>query len=163
MDIKSKYDLLKKIKRLAENAGTDAERDNANRRISEIEAKLKDHFEELKKNFKPSLELVYKQKTPNKKKIVINMRQNKPLKVGIEPPFGWKKDAEVEIVSVFNVDNKCFMLEWKCPCCGGHIEKILPHDRVVRLSVKDGIRRFIEDISKGRLNQLCDSCYKNHM
>lgn len=151
MDVAKKYEQIKKLRALADGAGTDAEAENARARIDEIEAKIR---------------LEHERRGSSKGKRVGRLRVTLSGKVSrfeTEWPFGWTRSGSVEVSEVgFSSDNK-IVLEWKCPSCGVHIERVITPRHRARLMVKpNGVRGFIDDIRGGKLNQLCDECWEKH-
>jgi len=172
MDIIAKYRLIRKLKNVVENEGSSlSEIENARLRIIEIEEKIKEYLDSVQKKAKDRMDRdvssVYFKK-PNKKNTFLNLK--KKLDYGVSIPvfpvdvaFGWNSESLVEISTFFDDINKVILMEWKCPCCGKHIERMITKKHRARLMGKpDGIRNFINGIRQGDINQLCDECYKRY-
>lgn len=165
MDIIAKYKLISKLTKIVEDeASSDAEKNNARERIAEIRKKLNEYSIWLNR------EKVVKRKLnriKNKQNISV-FKKNLKDKINVpffptDLVFGWDKKVIVDVASIFDDINKVVFLEWKCPCCGGHVERIITQKHRTRLLGKpNGIRRFIDGIKQGDINQLCDKCYEKY-
>lgn len=159
MDIVAKYRLISKLIRIVEDeASSEAEKNNARDRITEIKNKLSEYSICLNKNRTANISRDKRTISVFKK----NLQRGVPY-FPIDLVFGWDKKVIVEVCSVFDDVNKVIFLEWKCPCCGGHVERIITQKHRARLLGKpNGIRNFINGIRKGDINQLCNDCYEKH-
>jgi hypothetical protein len=172
MDIITKYRLIRKLKNVVENEGSSlSERENARLRIIEIEEKIKEYLDSVQKKAKDRMKQVVSSvhfKKPNKKNTFSNLKRK--LDDGVSIPvfpidlaFGWNGESLVEISTFFDDVNKVILMEWKCPCCGRHVERMITKKHRARLMGKsDGIKKFIEGIRVGSINQLCDECYEKY-
>lgn len=161
MDIVAKYKLIRKLTSIIDDkASSEAEKDNAKARIIEIKNKLNEYLECLNKK------RITKNRV-NKRNVFIYNKDLNSRKSSVFFPvdlvFGWDKKVIVDVASIFDDVNKVVFLEWKCPCCGGHIERIITQKHRARLLRKpDGVGNFIDGIIKGDINQLCDCCYEKY-
>jgi hypothetical protein len=165
MDIIAKYKLIAKLTRIVEDdASSDAEKKNAEQRIIEIKNKLNEYSVWL------NIEQMIDRKLSRiKDKQIISIRKKSfkdkrsVLFFPTDLVFGWDKKVIIDVESIFDDINKVIFLEWKCPCCGGHVERIINQKHRARLLGKpDGIRNFINGIRQGKINQLCNECYERY-
>ncbi len=140
-----KKSLLKDLARLVDHPDTPAhERESALARIREIELHLS------------------KAIVQNRKKAGIASlagRFAKTLKPKDEWPFAWNTRSRISCQYTPVGDGG--ILVWACPACGIRVEESIRGDLLRRLLGKpDGINLRIEHRSSGKLNQLCNVCWK---
>lgn len=75
-------------------------------------------------------------------------------------PFGWdgpKKEIEVE----YAIHNDDYVMGWKCPDCGDHIERVIVYGVWIRMKQEaDGFGEYLDRVRNGELNQLCNKCWE---
>lgn len=167
MDIAAKYDLIAKLRVLAEDPRTPLyEAESARKRICEIEESMKEFILLIQKGFKSRNSDTLEHDNSNlhhKKAKSIDRKSRdsiKNKKAGLNEnwPFGYTARHVVEI-GTSRLSDKSIGLEWKCPSCGKHVECILSTFKIARLSINaNGVNNYIDSIRKGVINQLCDEC-----
>lgn len=167
MDAAKKYEQLKRLRALAENPSTPEEGENARVRIEEIEARIRREHEEDLENERREREARARKRT-GKKLSIANLRARKRkggdvARFETEWPFGWERRDAIQVSELSFPHEKKIVLEWKCPSCEMHVERtITPRHRARLMGKPEGVRDFIGDIRGGKLNQLCDECWKKH-
>lgn len=150
MDVAAKYALMMKLRVLAEDPRTPScEAESARKRICEIEESIKAYSDTLE----------HDNSNPHHKKAKSrDSSKNKKTRFDENWPFGYTVRHTVEI-GASKLTDKSIGLEWKCPSCGEHVERILSTFKIARLSINaNGVNNYIDSIRKGVLNQLCDKC-----
>jgi len=173
---------LKSLERLAANPGTEAEGENAKRRIAEIEEKLararertqvreETFFQSDQFDLKIDLEtgdIAFSGPTSigDIAKGVARMGKRKKKRepqgstIKDQWPFGWQGPREKVEYSRMSVGEPT-LLEWKCPGCNKHICFMITQKQARKISgQRGGMDRYVEMRTGGALNQLCDECWE---
>jgi len=155
MKVEKLYEILGKLRCLAEDPRTPTEEsNNARRRMDEIEAKICRIAKE--KIVKENISVFDALRTKRK-----NLSNKRTFET--EFPFGWNKTIVLSDFKRTFDKNKNIVLEWKCPGCGMCVERIITVRHQAKLRGKiNGVELFINGIREGKLNQLCDNCWNTY-
>lgn len=168
MNVKSQYELMRKLRALADHPDTPPEEaDSARLRIDEIEQRIRDTHAKIEEERKRLKAVIAKEKGRKKAAIHAILHRKpavkSPVAFVVEWPIGWdgpKNRIETEEMCT---DNGSIVLGWKCPGCGRHIEKVISARHRARLKGQPGgVDGFVGSIRDGRLNQLCDECWAKY-
>jgi hypothetical protein len=152
---------LGKLRALVEHPRTsEAERQNAIRRIEEIEERIRATKVEMEqgsafKNVQPRA-----QARETFRKVRRRARVEKP-KFHDDWPFGWTQPrVPVEYEHAFNRETGDAVVNWKCPSCGAHVTRIIGARQARRLAGQPGgLKSYLERMTNGTMNQLCPECW----
>jgi hypothetical protein len=157
-----------KLRALAEHEATpENERENALKRIEEIEGKLEQGQIEHKMKCMPTsmaqmASRVKRQGLANFKKHIRKAAPREDARtVKDKWPFGWTKKAGQVEHEVVGGRGSSLYVSWKCPECGRHVTKILNYRHQKRLEGQSGgVDGYIEKVTNGTMNQLCFECWE---
>lgn len=160
LNVARKYELIAKLRILADDERTPAvEAESARRKMEAIEAKIRIDYENrvhVARNAavaKPKLSSILK------KKVVVSKSNSFPT----DWPFGWTRREKIDVERIDFDSERKIVLGWKCPCCKMYVERVITPKHRARLQGNpNGVGNFIKSIQSGELNQLCDECFKQY-
>ncbi len=162
---------LRDLERLAANPGTDAEGENAKRRIGEIEEKLardreeRTQVREIRIDAESgSISFSGPTTISDIAKGVTRMGKRKKAReaapsVREDWPFGWSGPRNPVEHNAEWFDDQC-ELEWKCTGCGDHITLRLSKKMIRKMSgQRGGAKEYVRRRVGGSMNLLCNDCW----
>jgi len=154
---------LNALRSLADHPATSSfERDNALRRISELEQTIQDG--ELRTRVRRGASGEKKRRTLRKGALrTVIRRRKKKIDPGlpVKWPFWWDGSRQPVAYKEMDSADGGYVLVWECPHCGGStVRRISPKERKQLNGRKGAFEERVKFFTDGYGNQLCQKCWK---
>jgi len=159
---------LGKLRALASHPSTsENERANAIRRIQEIEGRIRAEAKRIEaeiaergkaSEYRSGRDALGSFGKMRKRRVA---SAEKKSKIHDDWPFGWDgPKAPLEYERAYNRTTSEYVINWKCPGCGGHVTRFVGKRMVIRHDGQPGgVESYLEKFIDGTFNQLCSECW----